>query len=141
MTIDDLHSLIDTAAWFTRLGVARDGCALAASNDAWDWLPTSRDQPDPLHVPSLTPVDTALELASVKRCMVSLRDVPDSVAELVAGPHDYTNAATGAVHFAVRMATREVSLSMPDRWCDIVRHYNAGSWPCGLTDGGVIVVW
>ena len=141
MPIDDLHSLIDTAAWFTRLGVATDSCALAASTDEWDWLPTTRGQPDPIHDPPLLPIDTSAELAAVKRSMVALRVVPDAVPAFIDGPHDYTNAATGAVHFAVRMAAREITLGNPDRWCDIVRLYNAGSWPCGLTDSGGIVVW
>ncbi|EMI45178.1 hypothetical protein RRSWK_02308 [Rhodopirellula sp. SWK7] len=141
MTIDDLHSLIESASWFTRLGAAPDGCTLANSNDAWHWLPSSRDQPDPLHVPPLDPVDTAIELAVVKRTMVSLRSVPDAVPELVDGPHNYTNAATGAVHFAVRLAAREITTGNPDRWCEIVRLYNLGSWPCGLADDGGIIVW
>ena len=141
MTVDDLHSLIDTASWFTRLGVAPDGCVLACSNDAWIWLPTSRDQSDPLHVPSLEPIDTSVELAAVKRSVVSLRTVRDPVPQMIDGPHNYINAANGAVHFAVRMAAREVTLGNPDRWCDIVRLYNAGSWPCGLADDGGIIVW
>ena len=141
MTIDDLHSLIDSASWFTRLGTAPNGCSLASSNEDWDWLPTSRDQSDPLHVPSLDPVDTAIELAAVKRSMVSLRSVPDAVPELLDGPHDYTNAATGAIHFAVRMAAREITSGNPARWCEIVRLYNGGSWPCGLADDGGIIVW
>ena len=141
MTIDDLHSLIDAASWFTRLGFAPDGCSLASSNDAWDWLPTSRDQSDPIHVPPLESVDAATELAAVKRAMVSLRSLPDAVPELVDSPHDYTNAATGAAHFAVRMAAREITAGNLDRWCEIVRLYNVGSWPCGLADDGGIIVW
>ena len=141
MTIDDLHSLIDTARWFTRLGAAPDGCLLASSTDRWNWLPTSRDQPDPLHIPSLEPVDTTIELDAVKRSMASLRAVPDSVPQVIDGPHNYTNAATGAVHFAVHMAAREITLRHPDPWCEIVRLYNAGAWPCGLADDGGVVVW
>lgn len=133
--------MIDTASWFARLGVAPDRCSLANSDDAWDWLPTSRDQPDPLHNPPLNPVDPSIELAAVKRAMVSLRSVPDAVPELVDGAHNYTTAAAGAVHFAVRMAAREITTGNPDRWCEIVRLYNGGSWPCGLADDGGIVVW
>ena len=141
MTIDDLHSLIDTASWFTRLGVAPDGLSLASADDAWDWLPTSRDQSDPLHIPPLAPVDTAIELAAVKLSMVSLRSMTDAIPELVDGPHNYTSAATGAAHFAVRMAAREITTGNAGRWCGIVRLYNDGSWPCGLADDGGIVVW
>lgn len=141
MTIDDLHSLIDAASWFTRLGFAPDGCSLASSNAAWEWLPTSRDQSDPIHVPPLESVDTAIEFTAVKRAMGSLRPLPDSVPDLVDGPHDYTNAATGAVQFAIRMAAREITTGNPNRWCEIVRLYNGGSWPCGLADDGGIVVW
>ena len=50
------------------------------------------------------------------------------------------NAPTGATHFVMRLAAREITTGNPGRWCEIVRPYNAGSWPCGLTDGSGIVV-
>jgi hypothetical protein len=137
--MDELHELIDTAQWFTRIGLPCDGCVLAT--DAWDWLPTSRGQPDPMHIDTLVARDTDAELAAVKRLLVSLRRASDSVASLVDGPHDYSKAATGAAEFAVRMAAREIGNDVPGFWCNVVRIFSGGWWPCGLADSKALVVW
>jgi hypothetical protein len=54
VTLDELFAIVSRAAWFSRLREVPDRedivpLATVASYDGWDWLPTSREQPDPIH--------------------------------------------------------------------------------------------
>jgi hypothetical protein len=142
----DLETLINNAAWFSRCGQFAgepDAVPLSvvASDDTWDWLPTSRDQVDPVHGTSLV-VEMDLEgkdqarrdaeLVITRAVWSSLRKVPKSVPSLVDGPHDFTPAALGGAEFAARMATREVLVRRPGFWCRVLPLFAAGYWPCGV---------
>src|SRR5262245_16946487 len=109
MTLEELDALIEGAAWFTRCRQfpgepgAVPLAAVASSSD-WDWLPTSRDQPDPIHggalaaeaeAAGLGPARRDAELAAVRRVLAGLRAVPERLPALVDGPDDYTPAAKG----------------------------------------------
>jgi hypothetical protein len=147
--------MITTAQWFSRCGqfVAQPGAVPreeVESCDDWDWLPTVRDQIDPIHHNTLAEAATAMgidaqrreaELAAAKSCLASLRAVPDSLPVFVHGPHDSTNAAKGGAQFASRMAAREIIVGRVDFWCRTLRLYNAGFWPCGFfTENKQLVV-
>jgi hypothetical protein len=146
VTLVELQSMIATTQWFTRCGqfVAQPGAVsreAVESSDDWDWLPTSRDQMDPIHQNTLSEVAAAMgidaqrreaELAAARTCMASMRTVPDSVPVFVHGPHDSTNAAKGGAEFASRMAAREVVVGREDFWCRTLHLYYAGYWPCGF---------
>lgn len=141
MTLNELHSIIADATWFSRLGEARENCVLASSSEDWQWLPTSREQADPIHGDRLMVRRASDELTVVKLTLASLRSVPDSVPELRSGPHDYTHAARGGVQLAARFATREIANDVDGFWCDVSRLMTRGSWPCGLTGDLRVVVW
>src|SRR5262245_19835158 len=100
MTLEDLETLIDGAEWFSRCGefpgeLGAVPLAVVAASADWDWLPTSRDQPDPVHgaalaeqaaAAGLDPTRRAAELAAARRVLRGLRAVPDRVPALVDGP-------------------------------------------------------
>jgi hypothetical protein len=156
VTLSDLEALIANAEWFARCGQFAgepDAVPLArvASADTWDWLPTSRDQTDPVHGSSLLAEAGAAgmeqarrdgELAVAHSVRSGLRTVPDSDPALVDGPHDFTPAARGGAEFAARMAAREVVVGRPGFWCRVVRLFAAGYWPCGvIAESHQLVVW
>ena len=133
MDLDGLHNLITKARWFTRAGNTSHGhLPLQSVRDSfdWDWLPTSRDQDDPIHGDSLLKHRES-ELECAKLVMVSLRTVSDSVPALTDGPNDFTNAAKGGAQFAGRMAAREMCNNACGKWCMVVELYSRGWWPCG----------
>jgi hypothetical protein len=143
MDIDKLHKLINEARWFSRVGSATHGhlpllSVLESSN--WGWLPTSREQLDPIHGDSLTK-HREVELAAAKLVLPALRHLPESVSALTDGPHDYTNAAKGGAQFAARMAAREIGNGQAGTWCLIIELFSRGWWPCGLTTTGDLVVY
>lgn len=143
---------LDDIKWFSALGTfqALPGQMALPGLHAWnsvrmDWLPTSRDQPDPIHGEALL---TLLKqdgipyvqdvMANYKLALHALRSVPDRL--LSVGAHDYTPAAIGAALYCVRMASLEMLAQRQGFWCDALQLYRDGHWPCGrLADGTLIV--
>lgn len=116
--------------------------------DLMDWLPSSRDQQDPIHGASLEERSDVMGkkdeffragLGIHKLALASLRRFEGHPA-LVAGPHDFTEAARGAALFASRRAAYEVLLSDCGFWCSVMRFYGQGHWPCGILSDRTIVV-
>lgn len=155
MSLDTLKTQIASAAWFSRCGQfpgEPDAVPLAAVSgaDDWNWLPTSREQPDPIHGDRLVvELDRAgnqesrraAELEITKVVLTSMRSIPDKLPALVDGPHDFTLAAKAGAAFAARMAIRELMVGHPAMWCRVIQLYVAGYWPCGWsTDKRVLVV-
>lgn len=156
MSQEELQALINNAAWFTRCGQSTAEPDLVplsaiATSANWDWLPTSREQDDPIHGKGLADELEAAEMAQTRRsaeltaakCVwASLGSVPHSVPVLVDGPHDLTPAAKGGAEFAARMAAREIVANRPGLWCRVVELFSEGYWPCGLeSDQQMIVVY
>ncbi len=143
---------LDDIKWFSALGTFQAGPGQIAlpGLHAWDatrmeWLPTSRDQPDPVHGDALP---TLLKqagiaylpevMANYKLALHALRTVPDRL--ISAGAHDYTPAAIGAALYCVRMASLEILAQRQGFWCDALQLYRDGHWPCGrVTDGALVV--
>jgi hypothetical protein len=166
VTIQDIKELIDRAEWFRSVGSYEAGERQFAltSLQAWDrsdraandqdaliavemdWLPSARDQDDPIHGSEL--IDQlaqggaeykATVLAIYKAALHSLRNVNNK--RLRAGPNDFTPAAVGAALFCTRMATIEILANKQGFWCELLRIYSNGYWPCGLTPDGCLVVY
>ena len=153
--MEALEALIAGTTWFARCGSFigdPDAIPLSAvaSTDAWDWLPTAHDQPDPIHEQALITEAEAVglgtvrrdaELAAVRWVLVGLRGVSESVPALVDGPYDFTSAARGGAEFAARVAAREAVVGRPGFWWQVLRLFAAGYWPCGRVRGeGPLVV-
>lgn len=167
MNIAELESLIANAGWFEHLTepVSATGFVQIPCLDPWakiptgddrleeiadrmDWLPTSRDQDDPIHGKALEERSEQLgrhkensrqSLDIYKRALASLRDSARHPA-LKAGPNDFTDAAHGAALFASRRAAYEVLLEDCGFWCSVLNQYRDGHWPCGLLPDGTVVV-
>jgi hypothetical protein len=168
VTIEDLRSIISSAAWFSRLGEAdiQDGFVRIPSLEAWadgpvqdvalkqianemEWLPSSNDQDDPIHGSSLEQLAKASGkkqeistqvLEIYKMTLAALRSF-DGHPCLIVGPHDFTGAARGAALFAARRAAYEVVLREPSFWCRMINVYHGGHWPCGLLPNNQVVVF
>ena len=143
---------LDDIKWFSALGTfqALPGQMALPGLHAWNgarmnWLPTSRDQPDPIHGEALL---TLLKqdgipyaqdvMADYKLALHALRSVPDRLISV--GAPDYTPAAIGAALYCVRMASLEMLAQRQGFWCDTMQLYRDGHWPCGrLADGTLIV--
>jgi hypothetical protein len=167
MTFDDLKLMIDEAKWFERLGepgldgrfvqiaslapwanVPSGDEGLERIADEMEWLPSSRNQDDPIHGRSLEELAAQISkkqeisrqsLEILEATLSALRRFKGHPA-LKAGPHDFTEAARGAALFASRRATYEVALGKPDFWCCLMQLYHFGHWPCGVLPGGQVVV-
>jgi hypothetical protein len=155
MTAEELQRLLTDATWFSRFGgPAATILSVEALYDEnatwWDWLPTAREQPDPVHGDAFVKVAAdmglheqrrAAELGAARRTLRSLRPVAEHVHGLGKGPHDLTVAAKGAAVYAARMAAREITVERPGFWCEAVRLYHEGYWPCGRDGAGSVVVY
>ncbi|WP_349281053.1 hypothetical protein [Polaromonas hydrogenivorans] len=155
MTINELEDTITSANWFSHLGEFRsraDTVSLVSITDdeRWDWLPTSRDQEDPIHGDGLRVLidqngkgaeRREAELRALKAALKSIRSIETRVARLVEGPHDYNIAAQSAAQFAARMAAREIIAEKCGFWCSVVKLYSSGFWPCGLTEEGKLIIY
>jgi hypothetical protein len=167
MTIDDLDCLVKETMWFSRLGEpdVENACiristlapwanqptgdeALERVADQMDWLPSSRDQDDPIHGHSLEQRAEALgkkrefaqqSLGVYKTTLAALRNFEGHPA-LKVGPHDFTEATRGAALFASRRAAYEILLGEPGFWCRVMKIYHSGHWPCGVLPNKQIVV-
>jgi hypothetical protein len=151
MTTQELQRLLAEAAWFTRFGgPAATISVLDDGSVPWDWLPTAQEQPDPVHGDALMKLAAATglhgqrgaaELAAARATLVSLRSIPEHVPGLAHGGHDFTIAAKGAAVYAARMAAREITVERPGFWCEAVRLFHDGYWPCGLDNERRLVVF
>ncbi|REK17190.1 MAG: hypothetical protein DWQ37_06895 [Planctomycetota bacterium] len=163
MTLEELQELVKNAAWFSRIGIQEvdAGYVQISSLDPWaggpsreqvademDWLPSSRDQVDPIHAQSLEQKAQALgkeqeysrrSLIVYKETLGALRSF-DGHPLLRVGPHDFTEAARGAAIYAARRAAYEILLGVPGFWCQIMQIYKRGHWPCGILPDGQVVV-
>lgn len=167
MTLSELMAMLDEMPWFKRLAEpgADDRCLYIASLSPWadeptsdetleriadhmDWLPSSREQDDPIHGRLLEGLAEQIGkkkeisqqcLGVYKRALSSLSDFKGHPA-LKVGPHDFTEAAKGAALFASRRAAYEILLGKPGFWCHLMQIYYSGHWPCGILPSGQIVV-
>jgi len=166
MDLEEISSLIATTKWFSRLGdVDVDPSFVRIPNlkpwatdetqdavfekiaDEMEWLPSSREEVDPVHKGALQKRAEAVgkrqeisaqALEAYKKTLAALRTSPEAALRI--GPHDFTGAARGAALYAVYQAAYEVALEQPDFWCRILKVYQSGHWPCGLLPDGRIVV-
>jgi hypothetical protein len=167
MTLEELAKIAKEAAWFQCLTLpdvteefvrisnlapwanqSNTDPMLDPIADEMSWLPSTRDQLDPIHGETLErrveengkKVEFApLILDLQKTAIISLRSFVGHPA-LQIGPHDFTEAARGAALYAVRRAAYEALLGEPGSWCRLMRVYDAGHWPCGILDDGRVVV-
>lgn len=167
MTLDELNHSIKSAKWFINLGrfQGRKGFVALKSLKAWDqtdqsrhedfamedamqWLPSSRDEHDPIYQNSLKELllqknkqeegrRTGVEI--YKQVLSSLRNAVKHPL-LFVGPHDFTEAAKGAALYAFRSASLEILAERQGFWCSLIPLYCEGYWPCGLLPSGEIVV-
>lgn len=162
-----LRTLIQETPWFQRLGqpeiddeyvwlptlapwadFAEGDDELGRIADQMAWLPSSRDQDDPIGGRTLehqveafgrTQEAAALVLEVYKTVLAALRPFAGHPA-LQVGPHDFTEAARGAALYAVRRAAYEAVLDKPGFWSRMIELYRAGHWPCGILPDGRVVV-
>jgi hypothetical protein len=167
MTLEELTTLIKDAPWFQRLterdigdvyvqisslapraNVPTGDEALERLADQMDWLPSSRDQADPIHGQSLEQRAESLgkkeeysqrSLKVCKAALSAMRAFPEHPV-LRSGPHDFTETARGAATYAARRAAYEILLGAAGFWCNLIRVYHAGHWPCGILPDGQVVV-
>ena len=161
-------TMLDGASWFSALGAyhAPPGQLALPDLHAWagsglagdrqdnsssmarkmDWLPSSRDQEDPIHGKTLlqllkqngAPWQQQV-MVNYKLALQSLRAVPDK--SLCAGCNDFTPVAIGAALYCVRMASIEVLAQRQGFWLAALELYLQGHWPCGLLPDGTLVVY
>lgn len=167
MTLEELETLIGETRWFEQLcePMVDNGCVQIPSLTPWaklptgdakleetadqmDWLPSSRDQDDPIHGKSLEERCKKLgkkdeysrrSLDIYQKALASLRSFEGHPA-LKVGPHDFTEVARGAALFACRRAAYEILLGDCGFWCSAMSLYREGHWPCGILPNGVLVV-
>jgi hypothetical protein len=139
----ELLHLIRDARWFDLLGDTSHGerpYDAAIESSDWDWLPTTRDQPDPI-TSHLTCVDRNCELDAAKVVLAALRSIDETDRRLVAGASDMMPAAKGGAQYAAVHAAREISHDAAGFWCKCVRYYARGWWPLGIGSDGSLVVF
>lgn len=168
MTIEELELLLQNTSWFEHLGehmeedqkfvrirsLAPWGSSptederLEEVADQMDWLPSSRDQDDPIHGRSLEECAEQLgkkeefsrrSLDIYRETLTSLRRFSGHTA-LKVGPHDFSEAARGAALYAARRAAYEVLLGNCGFWCFVMSLYSQGHWPCGILPNRTVVV-
>ena len=167
MNVEELDSLLTDIEWFQHLGEpdvddefvrlpnlkpwtneGTSGPELERLADQMDWLPSSRDQDDPIHGNTLEQRAETLgkkqefskrSLETYKAVLTALRQF-DGHPALKVGPHDFTEAARGAALFAARRAAYEALMGEPGFWCRLVNVYRSGYWPCGILPDQRVVV-
>lgn len=168
MNLDDLKREIECAKWFSLIGsyVAAEGYWALRDLHAWDrikfasnvnekdaqvatemdWLPSSKDEEDPVHGRRLTEFleENGVKFKPVildiyKQALTSLRSVESM--RLRSGSNDFSQAAVGAALYCVRMAVLEVMANKEGFWCALLRLYRHGYWPCGLLPDKTVVVY
>jgi hypothetical protein len=177
MTLDDLKRLIETAKWFANLGnaLAAPGLVPVAISDwlsfiqastraefglshdasvfekapfmGMNWLPTSNEQPDPIHGQGLDDAARRLNregeykaarLEAYRLALASQRKIPE-VPTLKIGATDTNEAARMAGRYACRMAASEIVVDQAGCWCEIATLFHKGHWPLGQSPSGAIV--
>jgi hypothetical protein len=167
VTLEELEALLQETRWFENLCMPmKDNgfvqipslapwANLPTCNDKLEeiademiWLPSSRNQDDPIHGMSIEDRCEQLgkgkeysrrSLELYKKASNSLRSFEGHPA-LQAGPHNFTEAARGAALFAARRAAYEILLNHGGFWCSAMQVYKRGHWPCGLLADGIVVV-
>lgn len=158
MNLPQLIDLIAEVDWFSKAGKHAGSddhmaiTSLLASEVPyfWHWLPTGRDEADPLHSPSLKEIAEqqgklaeAMEAAKLvyKATLVSLRRVNEDDARFTFGPHNFAHAAKGGALYAARQAAIEIVVGDADFWCSLMKLYADGYWPCGYTKSQKVIVY
>ncbi len=158
MNLPQLVELISAADWFAEISkypgtddyLAITNLIAPEVSEPWNWLPTSRDESDPLHPSSLMAVakqegneGAAKEAALLvyKAALVSLRSVREDDLRFVFGPHNFANAAKGGALYAARQSAIEIVTSQASDWCSLIALYAQGYWPCGYTRSHRILVY
>lgn len=167
MSFEKLLAILSTTNWFENLGlpsshlvVQIDSLApwanlkteddsLKAVLDQMRWLPSSKDETDPVNGNAHEELVVALgkkkeyvelNLSFYKAALQSLGAVQDC-PKLIVGPHDFIEAAKGAALYATRRACLEIFLGCPGFWCELMKIYADGHWPCGILSDNRIVVF
>ena len=169
LTLDDLKTQIMGAAWFTRLGQfpGEPGTVALPNLNAWAadaldnplnlslvsenmiWLPSSRDQADPIHGNTLRGEAKRLAreqdlrqgtLEVYRVTLSSLRRIHSKHPLLQVGPDNYAPVAEGAALFAAWQAAAEIIVGMQSFYCSLIPLYAAGYWPCGITRRKELIV-
>jgi hypothetical protein len=167
MKINKFIRVLSAVNWFSKVGEfeEKQGMISIPNLEAWDssefrpgldkklakiaaemdWLPTTRDQIDPIYGDKLKlglraiPEGSKQVLMAYKLAMSSLRNIDKR--SFISGPNDFTEAAKGAALYAVRMAAIESLMDKPGFWTDIFNCYSKGYWPCGLINSRIVVVY
>lgn len=166
--LEDLVTILEESIWFERVGqgniqgsfvkiatLAPWGQEASNNRDAervadqMNWLPSSRDQNDPIHGRSLEIRAEAIGLLADHKkraldiCKVALTSLRrfDGNPRLIVGPHDFSEAARAAAVFAARRAAHEILLREPGFWCRAMEIYHLGHWPCGILPSNRLVVY
>ncbi len=167
MTFDELILLIRNTEWFQQLGQpgvddeyvrlpnlqpwSDGGSANPMAEQLADkmaWLPSARDQDDPIHRHSLEKRAEVLgkkqectnrSLEAYKATLMTLRTF-DGHPVLKVGPRNFAEAARGAALYATRRAAYEALIEEPSFWCRLMNVYHSGHWPCGILPDRRIVV-
>ena len=158
MSLADLMDLTANAKWFSAVGTYQSSDTYTAITslldpkytEPWDWLPTGRDEADPLHsLPLKTLADQQGKLVEAKEAslmlykaaLLSLRLVYDDDPNFVYGPHNFVEAAKGGALYASRQAALEIVVGQTPKWGTLITLYSQGFWPCGYTKKHTFVVY
>lgn len=144
--IEELRSLEE---WKSVTGIVANEPMPEIVKRGMEWLPTQRDMYDPVHGKAMEARSeqlgkktdfSCLSLGIRKKALVSLRGFEGHPA-LQVGPHNFTEAARGAVVFAAGRAAYEILLDDCGYWCSIMHLYHQGHWPCGILPDKTVVVY
>lgn len=167
MTILELKDKASRSAFFSNLGTPADSIAVVklSSLDPWgkesvatfedlavandlEWLPSSPDQGDPFYGSELEIRLTASGIGEHARLLrkevraLVMRSTSGKTFSLLkSGSHDFNVPARRAAVDAFARAVNEALLGIDGWWCQIVRIYADGHWPCGRkkSDGRIVV--
>ena len=156
MDLDSLIAQIESAEWFESLGqyssdgnsVALASLSPAHSPEGIEWLPTARDEIDPIHGDRLEGkakekgLEKEVRSASMEVYKITLKSLRTMRGNplLKVGNSDSKEAAKGAALFAARRAAAEIVLGEEGFWCTLIPLFGAGHWPCGrLLDRRLVV--
>ncbi|SJN58283.1 hypothetical protein VR7878_02755 [Vibrio ruber DSM 16370] len=168
MTYDELIEKLMNMNWFSNVGQFSrvDESKISLPNfSAWDsatfspdldeklasiaanmdWLPTTRDQIDPVNGNKLKnelkniPNGKEMVMDAYKLAMKSLRNFDKS--KFKSGSNDFSEAAKGSALYCVRMAAIESLICQPGFWSELLDLYSDGYWPCGVLHNKIIVVY
>lgn len=137
MTPEYLAKQVEFIDW---LSAASPIEGVLGSTYGWEWLPTSRDQEDPLNGPKKCEETKDAEMLVYKSALRSLRKIGRSHPLLVYGPHYFTESFRGGALFAFKMAAREAALRQKGVWSEVAELYSQGRWPCGFKENREFVV-